>query len=117
MNRLMILTSISLLLAVGIFVLKGRKGANLTVRGEQAIDTGWMVQQRNPATPAADVRPADQTFLTFPEWYLVFSPEEQAEYFATKTASRFPYMAHVRQFWQSYRIVSDQIRGNFPYNR
>lgn len=116
MTRLTILTVIVFLLAVGLFLLRQRSSA-LTVRAPRPIDRGWLVGQRNPATPAADLRPPDQTFLTFPEWYLVFSPEEQADYFATRTASGFPYMSHVRQFWQSYGIVSDQIRDNFPYNR
>lgn len=80
------------------------------------IPKEWLVANKNPITPAKDVRPADQTFLTFPEWFLVFSPEEQANYFKQHTATTFPYMRHTSQIWKSYRIVNKQIKGNFPTN-
>ncbi len=56
-------------------------------------------------TPPADRRPADQTYLTVPEWFLVFSPEEYARALApaTRSPSAFPFAGHIGQFWQSYR--------------
>ncbi len=80
------------------------------------IPKEWLVTNKKTLTPAKDVRPADQTFLTFPEWFLVFSPEEQANYFKQHTATTFPYMRHTSQIWKSYRIVNKQIKGNFPPN-
>src|SRR5262249_7069002 len=67
-------------------------------------------------TPVEHRRPADQTFLTFPEWFLVFGPSEYANFLQHDTATKFPYMVHVAQIWGSYRAVWDQIRGNFPFN-
>jgi hypothetical protein len=60
------------------------------------------------ATPVADRRPADQTYLTVPEWFLVFSPEEYARALApaTRSPSAFPFTGHIGQFWQSYRDVA-----------
>ena len=57
------------------------------------------------ATPVADHRPADQTYLTVPEWFLVFSPEEYARALSptTRSPSAFPFAGHIGQFWQSYR--------------
>jgi hypothetical protein len=80
------------------------------------IPKEWLVINQNPVTPAKDIRPADQTFLTFPEWFLVFSPEEQANYFKQHTATTFPYMTHTAQIWRSYGIMKKQIKGNFPVN-
>lgn len=80
------------------------------------IPREWLVINQNPVTPAKDIRPADQTFLTFPEWFLVFSPEEQANYFKQHTATTFPYMTHTAQIWRSYGIMKKQIKGNFPVN-
>jgi len=53
-----------------------KKKATTIAAGEgKVVPKDWLIQNRNPLTPKEDQRPADQTFLTFPEWYLVFSPE------------------------------------------
>jgi hypothetical protein len=80
------------------------------------IDKEIMFNSDSIITPIADRRPIDQTFLTFPEWYLVFSPEEQANYFKNHTATNFPYLKHISQFWKSYAIMKEQIKGNYPRN-
>ena len=116
MKRLRILTLFSVLLAVAIFHFKKRAPTTLAAGEGLVIQKDWLSVNKNPQTPAKDMRPADQTFLTFPEWYLVFSPEEQANYFKTNTASTFPYMSHTAQIWQSYKIVNAQIKDNFPPN-
>ena len=68
------------------------------------------------ATPVEHIRTPDQTFLTFPEWYLVHSPAEYASFLAAaKQPSRFPLFAHVGQFWQSYSAVSKEIE-KYPFN-
>ncbi len=116
MKRLRILTLFSVLLAVAIFFFKKRAPTTLAAGEGLVIKKEWLAGNKQQQTPAKDVRPPDQTFLTFPEWYLVFSPEEQATYFKTNTASTFPYMSHTSQIWQSYKIVNDQIKDNFPPN-
>jgi len=67
-------------------------------------------------TPPEHVRPADQTFLTYPEWFLVFSPAEYAAFVRTEPPSRFPFFGHIRQFWQGYDAVWNQTRGRYPFN-
>lgn len=92
MRRLRILTLISVALAVGIFFFKaGRRETTIPEHQGLVLNKAWLVENKHRVTPNADSRPPDQTFLTFPEWYLVFSPQEQADYFATKTATTFPY--------------------------
>ena len=46
-------------------------------------------------TPLEHRRPADQTYLTFPEWYLVHSPRELADWTAEHSPSGFPWMTTV----------------------
>ncbi len=116
MRRLRILTLFTVALSAAIFFLKKRSPSTIQAGDGLVIKKEWLTTNKNPVTPKSDIRPADQTFLTFPEWYLVFSPEEQAHYFKTHTSTTFPYMSHTAQIWQSYRIVSDQIRGNYPPN-
>ena len=119
MRRLYFLTLISITLTVVIhFLKKGANDSQLTVASGEGlvVPKEWLFTTVSPSTPVADVRPADQTFLTFPEWFLVFSPEEQAYYYEHSTSTTFPFMSHTSQIWDSYDIVKDQIEGNFPPN-
>src|SRR5260221_14367245 len=110
MKRLRILTLCSILLAATIFFFKKRNPTTIAVGEGLVIKKEWLTQNKTPITPKNDCRPADQTFLTFPEWYLVFSPEEQSNYFKQYTASTFPFISHTAQIWESYKIVNDQIK-------
>lgn len=71
-------------------------------------------QAQAPArvTPPEHVRSIEQTFLTYPEWFLVFSPAEYARYIAKQPPSMFPYFGHVGQFWEGYKAVFDETRAN-----
>jgi hypothetical protein len=62
-------------------------------------------------TPAEHVRGLEQTFLTYPEWFLVFSPAEYADFIAKEPPSFFPYFGHIGQFWQSYKAVFNETRA------
>ena len=68
-----------------------------------------------PSTPLADRRPPDQTFLTIPEWFLVFSPEEYASFLRDHAPSRFPFFGHLGQFWQGYAAAAAASEP-FPAN-
>jgi hypothetical protein len=69
-----------------------------------------------PITPAEHRRGPEQTFLTYPEWFLVHSPAELALYLQAERPSLFPYWGHVRQFWQSYRAVYQATKDDYPLN-
>ena len=71
-----------------------------------------------PVTAAQkDVRGTEQTYLTFPEWYLVFSPDEYATFVQAKgRPSDFPFMGHVNQFWSAYRAVGAAANDGYPFN-
>ena len=66
--------------------------------------------------PPEHRRPPDQTFLTFPEWFLVFSPAEYARYLAGGApVSAFPLFAHIGQFWQGYAGIAPELK-RFQFN-
>ena len=68
------------------------------------------------ATPPVHQRTPDQTFLTFPEWYLVHSPAEYAAYLGSgRPPSDFPLFSHIGQFWQGYGAVGREL-GHYPFN-
>ena len=68
------------------------------------------------STPPEHRRGEEQTFLSFPEWFLVHSPAELARYMALQRApSEFPWGGHVAQFWQGYRGVTRET-SKYPFN-
>lgn len=100
-----------------LFFVKTKIRASNKKLGQAQLDASWFPKNETPLTPIAYQRPGDQTFLTYPEWFLVFSPAEQAAYFQTKTTTSFPYEQHVEQFWDSYAALSSEIAPYFPYNK
>jgi len=115
-KRLKILTLIALLLAIITFTVKNRNLSTVPAGKGLLVNKAWLVTNQHPLTPQAAIRPPDQTFLTYPEWFLVFSPAEQADYFKTHTSTTFPYLKHIDQMWGGYGVMYDQIKGNFPFN-
>jgi hypothetical protein len=68
-------------------------------------------------TPKEHVRTVDQTFLTFPEWFLVFSPAELADHLKNNRPSSFPFIGHIGQFWSSYKAVTEEtVARKMPFN-
>jgi hypothetical protein len=61
-------------------------------------------------------RPESKTYLTLPEWYIVYSTDEYADFIAEDSSSDFPYFSAVGQYWQSYVDVCSEIRGRYPFN-
>src|SRR5580698_489357 len=116
MARLRILTLISVLFAVVTWYLRNMKPLTIPAGKGLVVDKAWLKNDPHPMIAAKDQRPPDQTFLTYPEWFLVFSPAEQADYFNTNTSTTFPYLKHVDQMWKGYQVVYDQIKGNYKFN-
>jgi len=67
-------------------------------------------------TPPEHIRAPEQTYLTFPEWFLVHSPAEYAAYIQDQNPSDFPYWGHIGQFWDSYGMVYDATKDDYPLN-
>jgi hypothetical protein len=79
-----------------------------TVHAATATDSPVPLEQR---------RSVEQTFLTYPEWFLVHSPAEYAGMVDTRPAHEFPFMRHIGQLWSSYGdVVNEQRRQHYPAN-
>ncbi|WP_229838111.1 FAD-binding protein [Cellvibrio zantedeschiae] len=62
-------------------------------------------------------RGEEQTFLTIPEWYLVFNPVEYANYLtADKAPSRFPFWESISEYWRLYDRVRKVTEDIYPEN-
>lgn len=60
-----------------------------------------------PEMDPKDRRAQDQTWLTFPEWFLVFSPEEMATAMEKGAApSSLPWWRHGAQIWEAYATMA-----------
>lgn len=61
-------------------------------------------------------RTEESTYLTFPEWYLVFNPQEYGKFITEEKPSGFPYAASIGQFWSGYCEVYGITKRNYPFN-
>jgi hypothetical protein len=67
--------------------------------------------------PPDQRRSVEQTFLTYPEWFLVHSPAEYARFVREHPAHGFPFIGHIGQIWSSYAAVTrEQVRAHYPAN-
>ena len=57
-------------------------------------------------------RPEESTYLTYPEWSIVYAAREYAGFVDKNQPSGFPYFAYVGRFWQDYAMV---IRASADY--
>lgn len=61
-------------------------------------------------------RPLNQTYLTIPEWYIVYSADEIASFTQRHAPSEFPYLVSIRQFWSLYHGISSLSPNQEPIN-
>jgi len=66
----------------------------------------------------ANHRPLDHTYYTFPEWFIVWSYEERANFLdKSRPPSDFPYFGSIYQYWHGYcficSLTHQRKQGNF----
>jgi len=61
-------------------------------------------------------RTEESTYLTYPEWHIVYSSEEYADWLKDKRPSGFPYFASIGQFWTSYCHVYQLTKHQYGFN-
>ena len=81
------------------------------------------VSAEGRARLAADsgyARDEGQTFLTHPEWYIVYSSDEYAAWLRDRHPTSFPYVRSIGQYWVSYlearRLTAKDYPFNWPYH-
>ncbi|HEX8061811.1 MAG TPA: hypothetical protein VF535_01205 [Allosphingosinicella sp.] len=53
-------------------------------------------------TSGPGLRKEARTWLTYPEWHIVYSAESYGRFLDTRPPSAFPYFRHIGRFWSSY---------------
>jgi hypothetical protein len=61
-------------------------------------------------------RAGSATYLTLPEWFIVYSAEEYADFIRAAPPSAFPYFGSILDFWSYYGHVCDASCGAFPFD-
>jgi hypothetical protein len=65
------------------------------------------------ALPAIDEpgyrRKQDNTFFTFPEWYIVYSFEDFGRFLDRSSESQFGYLSHILGFWRSFCTINRAV--------
>lgn len=75
----------------------------------------------SPSIPAAAVglpgyaRAESFTYLTLPEWFIVYSADEYASFVATRPPSAFPYVGSARQYWRYYGAACAVTQRKYPF--
>jgi hypothetical protein len=80
------------------------------------LTCGAALASESPVPPEQR-RGVEQTFLTYPEGFLVHSRAEYARFARDNAPHQFPFLGHTGQIWSSYRSVTrEQIRADYPSN-
>jgi hypothetical protein len=61
-------------------------------------------------------RDEDSTYLGYPEWFIVWSYTEKADFQQSHLPSGFPFFRSIRQYWSGYCCVHGMTRGKYPFN-
>lgn len=64
----------------------------------------------------SDTRPEVSTYLTYPEWFIVYSSDEYAQYLEKNKPSGFPYFGSVNQYWSNYCRVYAITKAHGEFN-
>lgn len=70
------------------------RGPSETVRPDEGY--------RRRLTGGPGIRKEARTWLTYPEWHIVYSAESYGHFLAGRPPSAFPYFRHIGGFWSSY---------------
>lgn len=63
-----------------------------------------------------NARPLEDSYFSYPEWYIVWSYEERAQYLPRNLPSGFPYFASIGQYWRSYCFICGLTRSRHQFN-
>ncbi len=74
---------------------------------------------RPPSTAPADIpgyaRSEAFTYLTLPEWFIVYSADDYARLVERRSPTDFPYLGAVAQYWDYYSSACRATRTAYPF--
>jgi hypothetical protein len=85
--------------------------------GTPSADATETPLERETSSTTVAHRQEASTYLTLPEWYIVYNTDEYARALATRPPSAFAYVGSVRQYWRYYGAACDATKGVYPFSR
>ncbi|MFY9584800.1 MAG: hypothetical protein WAR21_09955 [Candidatus Acidiferrales bacterium] len=74
-------------------------------------------EQGNTATDiGTNRRPEEDTYFTYPEWYIVYSYQERADFLERNLPSGFPHFGSIAQYWRGYCFVCGLTHSRHEFN-
>jgi hypothetical protein len=73
--------------------------------------------ERDNTLPEGYRREEASTYLTLPEWYIVYNTDEYARALNTRPPSAFPYVGSITQYWRYYGAACAATKGAYPFSR
>jgi len=117
-----VLVSIILLipLSASIYIFTDIWGCSHAVSHEMAAENAYHPEMLEKAkTEQAKIpqyhRPEESTFLTFPEWEIVYLSQEYAQVLDKNLPSDYPYFSSISQFWKGY-CHANALSEKYPFN-
>jgi hypothetical protein len=95
--------------SVGFIAIKCR-GGNAISRPSDAT------AGRAPTGIANYQREEVATYLSLPEWYIVYNTDEYARSLTSHPPSGFSYLGSIRQYWRYYGAVCDATKEAYPFS-
>ena len=77
------------------------------------LDTGHPVTSTTE-TIKDYARSEQNTYLTVPEWFIVYSSMEYTNCLKQGHPSQFPYFSSIVEYWQTYAKITQSIHGRYP---
>ena len=59
-------------------------------------------------------RPEEDTFYSYPEWYIVWSYQAKADFQRSHLPSSYPYFSDIAQYWSNYCCIFAVARKKYP---
>lgn len=63
-----------------------------------------------------NARALEDSYFSYPEWYIVWSYEGRAQYLPKNLPSGFPYFTSIRQYWRSYCFICGLTQSRHQFN-
>jgi hypothetical protein len=61
-------------------------------------------------------RTEESTYLGYPEWFIVWSYTEKADFQQQHLPSGFPFLKSIQQYWSAYCCVHGMTHTKYPFN-
>ncbi len=117
LNRLIRIALIGLGVLLSVIAVEVVSSWRCDLRGQIPVPVPQPEQRKVAVAGIKDYsRPEDDAYLSYPEWYIVWSYQEKADFQENNLPSGFPYFGAIRQYWNGYCCVSRLTRGKYEFN-